>query len=265
MEIKELAKKIFSCINPAEYDTFVQNTFKYVLVNFLTALLVFVVLMALLNVPRAATYPKEFSSEFSKFTKFKVDVNATAKEPVDLWLLKIDTNNNTELKREGVMFSKDYLQMKYLSFLPPIKENLTEYKDFVSSSAKVRAKLIMLGILLIPSVLFANYLYFFAKFALVILITALLGFIISRIAKRETEFLAALKACIFASPILMFEILLRVFDFGIWVEQAVPLAVFLFFAAIGIYRSSGRVSGMGFKKHKKGGFEGKRHSDDDDF
>lgn len=253
MEMKEFSKKIFSSFIPAEYDNFVQKPMKEVFVHFVLVLLVFVLLVAVLNVPKAAMYPEKFGAEFSKFSQFKVNVNATAKEPVDLWLVSIDTNNNTNLKEEGVRFSKNYLQIKYLSFMPPVKENISEYKDFIKSSDKVRGKLIFLGILLIPSLLFAAYLYYFIKFSLIILIATIVGLVISRIAKHDIEFLSIIKVCIFASPFLMLELLLRVFNLGILIEQLAPLVLFALWTAIAVYRVGG---GMGVvKKRKKGVFE----------
>ncbi|MBW3012276.1 DUF1189 domain-containing protein [Candidatus Woesearchaeota archaeon] len=250
MEYKELFKKIFSSFIPSEYSEFAEKGFKDVFKHLFFVLFIFIMIMAVTNIPKVVMYPAKFSSEFEKFETFNISVNASASEVVDLWLFKIDTNNNSEISREGVMFSKDYLQIKYLRFMPPIKEDITLYKNLVTSSSQVMGKLILFGVLLIPSLLFASYLYYLIKFMLFIIIATLIGFIIARVAKHEISFSAAYKACIFASPMLMLELVVRVFNMGIWVEQLIPLILFLVYCGLGIWKA-----GNAGKGRKKGVFE----------
>jgi hypothetical protein len=244
MALKEFFKNALSAVNPKSYDDFVRNSYKEVFRHFFLLLFFAMLLFLALNIPKLATFQPDFQRELAKFDIFTINVNATTKEPANLLLFSIDTKNNTEPGSEGLMFTKDYLMIKYLPYLPATKENLSQYKNVVSSSAVYQTKIFILVLLLLPSIAIALYLYYSAKFLLIITLATIIGFIIARIAKHDITFSAVFKTAVYASIFLVLELVLRVFISNMWIQQLAPLAIFILFFTIGVAGA----------KHKKTGY-----------
>ena len=243
MIIKEFLESAFSAANPKNYEDFVGKKIKDVFKHFFLLLLFAILLFLVLNIPKVVLFPSNFQKELNKFDVFNITVNATTKETAHFWLFSIDTENNTEPETEGIMFSKNYLMIKYLPYLPAQKENISLYKNVLTSSSVYRNKVLLLLILLSPSILIAIYIYYAIKFLLIILISTILGFVISRIIRHEITFSVVFKIAIFSSLFLMTELILRVFISNIWIQQLIPFALFLIFFVIGIIKTGRKRKG----------------------
>ncbi|MBD3310100.1 DUF1189 domain-containing protein [Candidatus Woesearchaeota archaeon] len=244
---KDFFMTIIRSLYPDSYKELSENRFTHALRYFPLALLLFFAVMCLMYIPAVAGLPGLLDEEFSKIELLKFTVEHDIPEALmipkeDPFIIVDTSGEHTELDEESVLVTSGKIQYKPLVSVQEIKTSseidATEYKGNVVDLITV------IFIFMIPSLMILMYLIFFVKFAAIIIITALIAFVIARIAKNEITFKRLLIVAVYASTIMMLvEVLAKPLGIGKWLITVpigmgidliiVPIALYVIYLIIG--------------------------------
>lgn len=234
-------KTILLALTPWRYDEVKErstpNTMKY----FLSFVFLAFVIAVLLMLPAIASF---VTNQMSHFSVLEVSFNTSMKSPVvfpeNRPFVTIDTRTSEGQLKEGrFLVTDDFLYTK-MPFGSVQKDSLKSYKNLTQNEGMV----IFLLIMMMPSLMFMFYICYAIWLLIIVLVAALMGFVIARIAKFEIPLLDALKVgMLAATPMIIIDVIRLPLNLNVYFAQYIA---FLVFFIIGII--------------KAGDFEGSRSS-----
>jgi len=243
-------RTIWLALNPWRYDEVRErttgNAFKYF---FSFAFLVFVLSIIFL-LPTIGGF---VNSQLKHFDKLEVSFNTSMNSPVVLPgnnpYITIDTRKSEGQLKEGMfLITDDYLYMKPF-FGSVTKERLAPYKNLAENEGTV----IILLLLMLPSLLFLFYIGYAIKLLVIVLLATMIGFVITRIAKFDVDFLNALKAGLFAAtPMMIIDLVRLPFGLNVYFAQYIAFLVFFIMGIVKVGEFGERKGSSGRHKSRKG-------------
>jgi hypothetical protein len=142
------------------------------------------VLTGVMLVPHLLSLPSYLEGELGKFNELSVTITEDLQEPIMLPknnpIVTIDTNTNRSAKDELVLITGNAMYTKFLPFGDGTKIASTEEGISTGNLATLVGSL---AILSFPLLLFLAYAYTIFKYGLVVVVAAVLGFILARMAR----------------------------------------------------------------------------------
>jgi hypothetical protein len=227
-------KTIWLALNPWRYEEVNERTAGNLFKYFFSFVFLVFVLSILLLLPAIGSF---VTDQLSHFSKLEVSFNTTMKSPATFPAgspkVTIDTRKSQGDLTEGYMLvTDDYLYTKeYLLFGKATEDRIGQYKNLVANEGIV----ILILVLMLPSLLFIFYLAYIIKLLLVILLAAVIGFIIARIAKFDIGFGTIFKVGLLAStPMIIIDLIRLPFGLNVYYAQYVA---FLIFFVVGMIKA----------------------------
>ena len=246
MQIQEYFKLILKSLNPNKYKEMAKipffNLVKYFFFIILLSLLVSVIIL----VPMITQYKDNLSSELEGVEQFQINVESSINEPITvLKKPKIVVDFQKEnMTNEWILVNENSVSYNKYFFFGKEKAFFGDYQSVQEDeSVSLYSKVV---IFLLPSVLFWILFIFLIKYAVLISIFSLLGWMFFMSGRNKMTFRNSLKAAIFtATPMI-------IIDLALWpiaVMYLVPILIYIFFFAMGLMMVAER---KGKKHHHKG-------------
>ncbi|MEM4260427.1 MAG: DUF1189 family protein, partial [Candidatus Woesearchaeota archaeon] len=197
--------------------------------------------------PTGISHIKNIDKKLETIEKFTISINITQNEPTIIIkkpLITLDLNKNNKTT-ETVLINKDkIIYNKYLLF--GVKEiNLNYYSNFIENKSNIKKLLLTIFIFLIPSITFYLFIYFATKYTIIIIVSSILAWIITRFTKQEIKFKNIIKTAIYSTTIM---IIFDIIFLPLYFFFILPIIIYLIFFIMGIWF----VSEKDFKmKHKE--------------
>ncbi|MBW2963837.1 DUF1189 family protein [Candidatus Woesearchaeota archaeon] len=248
-ELKEslpFFKMIWLALNPWRYDELHERTTGNVMKYFFSFVFVVFVLAIVLMLPAIASFANNQMSHFDTLeVKFNTSMNSPVVFPENNPYVTVDTRKSEGTLKEGkYLITDDYIYMKTI-FGGVRSEKLGGYKNLLANDWMV----LVILLLLMPSVLFLFYIGYVIKLLLVVLLAAILGLVITRIAKFDITFGGAVKTGLMATtPMIIIDLIRLPFALNLYYAQYIA---FLIFFIVGIVKI-GDFEGSRPHKHKSG-------------
>ncbi|MBI4451634.1 DUF1189 family protein [Candidatus Woesearchaeota archaeon] len=245
-KLAEFLKEAGGSLNPQRYKQFVNRGIRHSIRYFFAALLLSFVLMSLAGLPKMVTLPGYVQERFEVFTALSLGGNVTMKEPLripeeDPQFIIDTTGQTTELGRAKILVTKDVLSYKLekpRSIRMETFSNFLQNKAFLSYVISAIVLLVLPGLLITMSIVFALKYFAFSTLA------ALVVFVLLDLTKFKMLYRDAFKIMIYAAtPMMLLEVTLVPYVAGYLLPlghmagitfQLVPILLYLLFIVLGV-------------------------------
>lgn len=230
MNLRIFFRDLGDCFNPSKYHILIDDRFRQILKFFFCALFLFLVVASILFVPKLVILPFQAEKELAKFSEFSVDAKVKTTEPVNLGFITIDTKAEQIPDKKGLFITNDTMQVNLLPFgLGKNQAQLDDLKDLTRNRKTIKVNLLIGTILLLPYIFILLYVYSAVKYLLLALLVAAFIVVSTRTLKGVVKARVVLKVALYATPLLMFELILQVFTPEWYINTLLPFVLFLLF------------------------------------
>ena len=234
-------------LTPWRYDEVGERTTRNLLKYFFSFVFLAFIVAVLLMLPAIAGL---VTNQMSHFSVLEVSFNTSMKSPVvfpeNRPFVTIDTRTSEGQLKEGrFLITDDYLYMKGI-FGGVQKESMKSYKNLTANEGMV----IFLLVMMMPSLMFMFYIGYAIWLMAIVLIAALLGFVIARVAKFDIPFLDAIKVGLLsATPMIIIDVIRLPLNLNVYFAQYIA---FLVFFIVGIIKAGNFEGSRSSKRSNKG-------------
>ncbi len=233
MNYKIFFRDLVDSFIPSKYHILIDDKIGQIFKFFFCTLFLFLIVASILFIPKMVIMPFQVEKEFSKFTEFSIDAKITTSDAVNLGFITIDTGAEEIPNTKGLFINNDTLQVNLLPFgLGKNQAKLDDLKDLSRNRRTVKINLLLGMILLLPYIFILIYAYSAIKFLLLALIVGSFVVIATRTLKGVVKARVVLKTALYATPVLMLELLFSVFSQSWYVNTLFPLILYLMFVII---------------------------------
>ena len=230
---KEFFKNIGYSLNPWKYELFVERLATDLLKQFFMFLGFSIIISLVLFLPAFVALPVTLEEKLDGFDTLVIDINSSMNEPVSLPehdpFISIDTTSNESNKDAFVSITGNAI---YVGDTPRLVWQ--EYRDLLVKKATIGKVATVMLVLMAPSLLVLVFLYFAAKYLLIITLAALIGFIVARALSMAVAFKQLLKTgLIAATPMILIDAIRIPFALQLYALQYV---VFGLFFTLGMFK-----------------------------
>ena len=244
MDLKQLFYTLFRSFNTHSYPELTDRKFGSVLKYFLFVTILSIILMFILFIPSIFYFPQAVANDVSHFQNLDVGSTFTLKDSFNLLsnpVIRMDSTQQN-LTDELVLITPDTISYKqYILFGRQVDMPMVKNVD-VANSSHAKA-LIGIGLIfLIPSLFFWSIILFIIYFAVIILLTFILGLIVTGLFRVGVGIGKIFKTAIYSSTaFIIMQLVLMPFFRIFWI----PLLVYwlLFFIVLFSWRE--KLSGKG--------------------
>ena len=254
---KEFAKSILYSLIPDRYKGQSKKSYKDAFQYLLSILLVFFVIASILTMPKLLILPSYLLNQSGKITQFDLNPALLMSGPIIITekspLIIIDTTGNfTNLTMGKVLITDKNLFYKD-SFRKTRAYGGENFSDITTHKSDLVKLVLWLIILTLPAVLIIVYFLFFVKYLLIIIISSLLAFVLTRLLKFILDFKEIVMIAFYSTTVMAFLEIIAIplgisgFLFPIPVIYGislslVPLTLFLIYFLLGIITVGEKVS-----------------------
>src|SRR5512138_1937708 len=167
MGLKDYFKKILWCLNPNNYGELVSDSMLGAQKYLIFSILFYMFLTIILFSPAIYFFYKDLGSNLEKLNTLNVTVDVDTKDAVYLTknpLVVIDTQNTEGLTNQKVLLTKDKL---YLNTFYAKKDIPILGLDLLPKLSKLEKMIVILSFLLIPTLLFASFIFMYFTIAVI--------------------------------------------------------------------------------------------------
>ena len=258
MKVRDYFITIAKTFHPNSYKQFVKaplkDAFKYFWFLMIISMIVFLILL----VPKVFNLSNSLGSKLDNFDTLELDVEMELNDPFYMFYKpKVLFNfNNSNMTDEQVLITQESISYKPFFFFGKRQVVFDDYHDLLANKDDVRELLPMVGLFILPSILFWVFIFYAAKFLLTILLASLIALLIMR---KKHKFNYILKIGLYASTfMLILELaLLPYYKLSLWI----PTVVFLIYFVLGVWLTSDKEFVSKKKKGDKPDFRPKHKMD----
>jgi len=223
-------KTLVRSLNPLAYGGLSSQTLKGLVQYFLLLLVISGALAVLISIPRIVSIPSSIDSYLGSFSSLELTVNYTMEKPILIPekrpLVSINLASNVPDKA-FIMLNQTMLTYKWLFFKHSYSTNA--FSEPLQYSSEIKGLLIFLGILILPLMLVAIFIYLILKFSLMIILLGIITFIVMKIIKNKFTLLKLVKiGIIAATPMIIIDTLNIGWNFNLFfIPQIIFIAVYV--------------------------------------
>jgi hypothetical protein len=215
MHPKDFFGLFTSALNPLAYKDLMKRRKRDATQYFLKLLFFSVILSGILSIPYIIHFPDRVDDVVSKFSRFNITkVDIEMNEPITLLgqpKIVLDLRaSGINASDEFILITKTDVYMK--KFKPSIfswrffeteKTPVGEYSDVLQNFERVKSTYLIAFIFLLPSIFFVVYTLHLVKYALLILISCYIGYLICFLSKAKIRFSHVLRTAVFSSTLMV--------------------------------------------------------------
>ncbi|PIN86997.1 hypothetical protein COV19_02280 [Candidatus Woesearchaeota archaeon CG10_big_fil_rev_8_21_14_0_10_44_13] len=256
MGLKDFFKTVLMSLNPAAYEKLAETKMTTAINYFISMVAAVFIVMCLLFIPALVMMPGSIEDALGNFKTLDIRINQSMKGPIYIpasgTKITIDTSKEyNDVENGNIIITEGAILYKFLPFTTP--QMIVREGSFLENKDQIATFIMVLIVAMLPMILVACFLFHLIKYAIVILLALLIGFLVARIARFGITFAETSKVALFASTVMVIaDLLTKPFLPTIYFVQ---YGLFLLFFIIGIGRVGDFESVVRPKKFKRSTYE----------
>lgn len=251
----EFLKTIPKSLYPHAYIDLRRRTVRQAIRYLFSILIISYFIMLAIGAPKLIYLSTYLDNQLTKFDKLNFQLDIAMSSPIMIteknpMIVVTTLGNISNITYSNLLISSDKIYFKE-SFNKVREINYRDYLDILSKKDTIRKLVVISFYLMIPTIVFLLYLISFVKYAIIILFTSILAYLITRLVRYEVTLRESITSGIYASTIM---ILLEIVIFPLQISGyllmipiyagisigIIPIAAFLTIYIIAIILISGK-------------------------